>query len=86
MTREDLVEATGDDELLFADGFDDPIIGFAKRCGQPTLVVYDREKCIDILIAGGASPEEAEEHFEFNVEGSWVGERTPLYLVRPVLD
>ena len=29
----------------------------------------------------GSSFEEAEEHFEFNVIGSWVGEFTPIFVV-----
>jgi hypothetical protein len=87
VTRAELVELTGDDELLFADGFDDAIIGVATRCGQPPIVVYDRAKCIEILMRGTILPmpnlEIAEEYFSFNVEGAWLGPRTPAYLVRP---
>jgi len=64
---------------LFADGFDDAIIGYAKRCGQPALVAYDVEKCISIL-QRDMSYEEAVEYFDFNVAGAWVGEHTPLFL------
>ena len=90
MTRKDLVDMTGDDDLLFADGFDNAIIGFIARVGQPPIVVYDRAKCIDLLMKQAAGPglpmptrEIAEEYFSFNVDGSWVGPRTPAYLVRP---
>lgn len=91
MTRQELVEATDDPDLLFADGFDDAILGVATRCGQPTIVVYDRAKCIEILVQEGCiggsrfdwHEEDAEEYFSFNVEGSWVGPRTPAYLVKP---
>jgi hypothetical protein len=87
VTRADLVELTEDPDLLFADGFDDAILGVVTRCGQPTIVVYDREKCIEILTRRDPSiwrrREVAEEYFSFNVEGSWVGPRTPAYLVRP---
>ncbi len=31
MRRQELVEATGDEDLLFADGFDDAILGAATR-------------------------------------------------------
>jgi hypothetical protein len=71
-----------DEEILMADGFDDAVIGYAQRCGQPALVVYDRDKCIEVLMKDGMTHEEAEEYFEFNVVGSWVGERTPLFLCR----
>jgi len=84
MTREELVEMCGDDELLFADGFDDAILGIGGRCSKPPIVVYDRAKCLEILVTrDGMSYEEAEEYFSFNTEGAWVGERTPLYLARP---
>lgn len=91
MTRADLVELTDDPDLLFADGFDDAILGVATRCGQPTIVVYDREKCVEIVQAQmgtyRSGPDgfqgDAEEFFSFNVEGSWVGPRTPAYLARP---
>lgn len=70
VTREQLVELTDDSNLFFADGFDDAILGVATRCGQPTIVVYDRTKCIDILMHGNELPmptrEIAEEHFSFN--------------------
>jgi len=72
-----------DEDMLLADGFDDAIIGYAQRCGQPALAVYDRERCIDVLMKrDGMTHEEAEEFFEFNVVGAWVGDRTPLFLCR----
>jgi hypothetical protein len=84
MTRDDLIELTDDPDLLFADGFDDAILGVATRCGQPPVVVYDRAKCIEILIAGDpVMRTHAEEYFSFNVEDSWVGPRTPMFLVMP---
>jgi hypothetical protein len=81
LTREALAEI--DEEILMADGFDEAPIGYAQRCGQPALAVYDRNKCIDVLVnRDGMSYEEAEEFFEFNAVGAWVGERTPLFLCR----
>ena len=35
--------------MLKADGFDEAIIGVGRRCGQPTIVVYNAEKCREIL-------------------------------------
>jgi hypothetical protein len=80
--RDDVVEASGDEEMLFADGFDGAVLGYFQRCGQDPVVVYDREKCIEIIMSWGLSEEDAEEHFEFNVVGGWVGERTPAFLIR----
>jgi len=69
------------DEALTADGFDDAIMGIGERCGQPTLVAYDRTKCIQILIdRDGMDYEEAVEFFEFNTVGAWLGENTPIFI------
>jgi len=68
----------GDDEALFFDGFDDAIIGLGSQQYRGPFVVYDREKCIGILVGQGMTREEAEEYFSFNTEGAWVGDRTPI--------
>ena len=69
------------DEALTADGFDDAIMGIGERCGQPTLVAYDRTKSIQILIdRDGMDYEEAVEFFEFNSVGTWVSENTPIFI------
>jgi hypothetical protein len=76
--------AEHNEEALLADGFDAAIIGVAVRCSQPALVVYDAEKCIEILEQrDGMGHEEATEFFEFNTLGAWVGAGTPLFLWRP---
>lgn len=67
--------------MLVADGFDDAIIGVARRCGQPDLVAYSYEKCVLVLIErDGATYEEAVEYLEFNTVGAWVGEDTPCFI------
>jgi len=70
-------------EALKMDGFDEAIIGITERFGQEPLLLYDWQKCIDILIQGGCeSPEEAEEYLEFNCIGAWMGENTPAFVNR----
>lgn len=72
-----------DGEILLADGFDDAFIGIGERCGQPAIAIYDRDRCIDTLvIRDGMSYEDAEEFFEFNVSGAWVGPETPVFVSR----
>jgi hypothetical protein len=79
--RKALVEASGDEELLFADGWDDCIVGLAVDFGKPLRVVYNRTRMIRVMMdRDGATYEEAVEHLSFNVEGAYVGERTPIYL------
>lgn len=50
---------------LAMDGYDDAICGVVE-VGDQTHVVYNRRKCIDILISQGMSDEEAEDHFCYN--------------------
>jgi len=70
-------------EALLADGYEDAFIGMAERCGQPSLAVYDVDKCIEILMQrDGMAYEEAVEFFDFNTLGAWAGEATPLFLSR----
>ena len=70
-----------EDEFLTADGFDDAILGVGSRVGQSSIVVYSRPKCIKILMdRDGMSHEDAEEFFNFNVSGAWMGDKTPLFI------
>ena len=64
---------------LKATGFEEALIGFGYQFNK-TLAVYDRDKCINILIATGMDYEEAVEYFEFDVVGSYVGETTPVFI------
>ena len=67
--------------MLKADGFNEAIIGMCMdiATGEERLI-YDANKCIDILIEQGMSDEEAIEYFEFNVGGAYVGETTPIWM------
>ena len=69
-------------ELLTADGFDEAVLGIGRQFDR-MMVVYDRSRCIELLMADGMTRDEALEYFEFNVAGAWVGESTPLFLERP---
>lgn len=71
-----IVENYYDEEILKADGFDDAVIGIEP--GSMRLI-YSVTKCIDILIEEGMTQEDAIEHFDFNVAGSYVGEKTPIW-------
>jgi hypothetical protein len=85
MKISEYLEAMLDEEalegLLTADGFDDALIGIGERINLDSVAVYDVDKCIDILMSrDGMSREEAVEFFDFNVKGSWVGEKTPIWV------
>jgi len=67
--------------VLLADGFEKALIGYGRQFNKE-LAVYDRAKCIEIL-ARNMPEEEAEEYFEFNVVGAYVGESTPVFVSPP---
>lgn len=64
------------EEILVADGFDNAIIGIDEASMR---LIYSVSKCIDILISEGMTEEEAREHFNYNVSGAYVGEKTPIW-------
>lgn len=69
-----------DIELQLADGFEQALVGVGRQFNR-YAVVYDRAKCIDVLrYRDEMSRQEAEEFFEFNVVGAYVGENTPIFL------
>ena len=78
------------EEALLADGFDSAILGMCEIFGTSPVVAYDRDKCIEILMADFAQNIDkdddedlytmAVEYFEYNVAGSYVGEYTPVFL------
>ena len=71
-----LVEEYPDSNFLSADGFEDAIIGVSGE-----KLVYSRTLCIDILMERDKMTyEEASEYFDFNVEGSYMGEKTPIWV------
>jgi hypothetical protein len=74
--------AEHDEELLLMDGFDDCIIGICESFGGESVVAYDYDRVIASLESQGMSEEEAVEYHEFNQLGAYVGERTPVFIVR----
>tara|TARA_R100000234_G_scaffold89915_1_gene58161 strand:+ start:407 stop:643 length:237 start_codon:yes stop_codon:yes gene_type:complete len=65
---------------LLAVGFEEALIGYGNQFNNH-VAIYDREKCINILMQrDGMDLEEAEEYFEYNVQGSYVGKETPVFL------
>ena len=68
-----------DYDFLFADGFDDAIVGVAAGFDFPRLV-YNTEKMEKSLVEQGMTLEEAMEYLEFNTYGAYVGQDTPIYV------
>ena len=71
-----IVEYFQDEEILKADGFDDAVIGIDTGTMR---LIYSVTRCVEILIVGGMGMNDAIEYFDFNVRGSYVGEKTPIW-------
>jgi hypothetical protein len=68
------------EEALYPTDLKDAIIGTVERFGIPTLILLDKEKCLEIFMErDGMSQEEAQEYFDFNVIGAWMGDGTPCF-------
>lgn len=83
MTREELIDKYNlDEDVLFMDGFDDCILGVCDMFGRPTVVAYDEDAVMVGLIDQGMTEEEAQEWFDFNQLGAWLGPYTPVFVRR----
>ena len=68
--------------MMKADGLDEAIIGVGQQFDKPDRLIYDYDKCVDILMTDqGFTEEEAIEWIEFNVKGAYVGEGTPIFKI-----
>mgnify|MGYP001489863579 CR=1 FL=1 len=78
--RNELAEHFGDD-LLFADNFDNAIIGVSMGISCGTKVVYNAEEMARTLVVSeGITKEEAWEYLEFNTFCAYVGDNTPIFV------
>ena len=71
------IVASVNSEAIFADGFDDAIMGY----DSDGRAVYDYDKCSHILMETSDMDErEAHEYMEFNVVSAYVGDFTPVFI------
>jgi len=73
-------------EILFADGFDDAVLGIAMDLDLPR-VIYSKERMIEILIKEYEEMPDVEdpyqcayEFLDYNVWYAYVGTGTPIYI------
>lgn len=71
-----IIDNYPDEEFLIADGFDDAIIGIDTISMR---LIYSVSRCIEILMKSDMTHETAIEFFDFNVSGSYMGEKTPIW-------
>lgn len=75
---ESIIENYPDESFLKADGLDDAVIGVEI----PSMrLCYSVSKVLEILTTTDEMEmEDALEHFDFNIRGSYVGEQTPIWV------
>ena len=68
-------------KLKLPEEFDRAVVGVSQRIGMEDCIVYDVNEVLLILMQD-MSEEDALEHFNYNMAGSYVGETTPIFLWR----
>lgn len=79
-------EEKKEEKMILMDGYNDCIVGFVEQFGRPSIVCYDKSLIIQRLMSDGMSQEDAEEYFEYNQIGAYVGEFTPCFLTLASLE
>jgi len=90
MNKIESIKEITDDELTYLgcspEEYEDAIIGIAHRFGAEPIVAYDYNKVLESLAEqfkeeGSEDPYmDAVEWFDFNIIGSWVGDKTPIFI------
>lgn len=72
-----ILEWFPEEQFIKIDGFDEAIIGIEDF---DMRLIYSCSKIIEIL-KQEMSEEDAIEHFEYNIKGAWLGEKTPIFCI-----
>jgi hypothetical protein len=66
-----------EDGYIKADGFDAAIVGVSST----GCLVYSTDTIIEILMSrNNWTNQDASDYFFYNIEGSYFGERTPIFI------
>jgi hypothetical protein len=69
-------------EARMADGFEDALVGIVIQATHHPVALYDREKCLQILMnRDGMTEDEAIDFFEFDVAAAQMGSGTPAFAI-----
>jgi len=67
------------EQAMFANNFDDALIGYVEIAGQPMRALYDYDKCVFVAMNQlGLGEDEAVEWVE-SMMSAYVGEGTPAF-------
>ena len=60
-------------------------IGVGARYNDGPLAIYSVERVLKVLMQDGMDEEEAQEWFDFNIIGAWLGAGTPIYMYESMM-
>ena len=81
LIKEDIADINPD--ALLADGLDEAIIGVGSQFTNTPVVVYDYDKCVEILMRDNDwDHEDAIDWMQFNVIGAYMGAGTPIFMTK----
>ena len=66
--------------MLKMVGFDHCIVGIMEQYGSPDKLAYDYDLVIKELIEQGMTIEDAQEFYEYNQLGAYMGPGSPCFL------
>jgi len=77
-----------EEEIVFADGLDDAVIGLTRDMKTGAWrVVYDTHRVVQVLVNDkGMDHDDAVEHLEHNIVCAYVGEGTPIWSFLPIIE
>ena len=70
-----ILENYPDENFLIADGFDNAVIGVDEKSMR---LIYSVKRVMDILLKD-MSETDALEYFYFNIDGAYMGDKTPIW-------
>jgi len=94
MTKGEVIQKTleqMEETAQTVDGLDEAIVGLGQHftaAGILTAVIYDAEKCVEILAQDMKGDDEdekrqmAQEYFDFNILNAYHGPTTPIFVRR----
>lgn len=62
------------------DEYDACIIGIGYRFSEGPLAVYSIPMVLKVMEGWGMDEQEAQEYFEYNTIGAWMGDGTPIFI------
>lgn len=70
-----------DCEFLFLSEteYDEAIVGVVERAAGSPVIAYNTQKILNIL-EQSMPMEDAQEHFDYNILGSYMGDKTPVFI------